>query len=319
MKIKLFTLFILTPILTYAQANKLYRKAIRATDLNEKIELFNQVINLEPKNLNAYFYRGIAKNDLGDYSGAIVDYSKILVYKPDADTYFNRGNSRYSLKDYEGAKQDYQKALDIDPDFIDALFSLATSKYDLNDYYGAIKDLNNVIETDPYHAKAYKLRATSYSALEKHEMALKDYSFLVLIYPNAETYFDRGLFYMELNHHEQALSDFTKSIRHDKKNPFTYFFRGISNLHLAQYANAVSDFSINTSFDSSDFDALIGLAIGYNKLNDLPNAQLNFEKAKKILAKTAKTKNTKALEFYADSYWYQKQYYFFINGVKDLE
>ncbi|WP_199114608.1 tetratricopeptide repeat protein [Snuella sedimenti] len=319
MKIKLFVILTAIPILTNAQANKLYRKAMRSTDLNEKIELFNQVIKLEPKKLNAYFYRAIAKNDLGDYSGAIVDYSKILIDKPDADTYFNRGNSRYSLQDYEGAKQDYQKALDIDPDFIDALYSLASSKFELNDYNGAIEDLSKVIEAAPYHAEAYKLRATSYTILKKHEMALKDYSFLVLIYPNAETYFDRGFFYMTLNYHEQARSDFSKSIRHDKKNAFTYFYRGVSSLHLGQYNKAIADFSINVSLDPSDFDALIGLAIAYNKLNDLPNAQLNFDEAKKILAKTSSIKNTKALEFYANTYWHQNQYYFFVNGVKDLD
>ena len=37
------------------------------------------MISEEPKNLDAYFHRAIAKNDLGDYRGAIVDYSKIIV------------------------------------------------------------------------------------------------------------------------------------------------------------------------------------------------------------------------------------------------
>ena len=63
-------------------------------NLEERINLLDQVISLEPKNLDAYFYRALAKNDLGDYQGAIVDYSKIILIEPDADTYFNRGNSR---------------------------------------------------------------------------------------------------------------------------------------------------------------------------------------------------------------------------------
>ena len=78
-KIIILTL-IISPLFTYSQANKIYRKAIRTTDLKERIKLFTEVIKLEPKNFDAYFYRGISKNDLGDYNGAIIDYSKAFLY-----------------------------------------------------------------------------------------------------------------------------------------------------------------------------------------------------------------------------------------------
>ena len=76
-KLYVFILIILLPIFTFGQAKKLYRQATRATNPNEKIELLTKVIALEPKNFDAYFYRGIAKNELGDYFGAILDYTKI--------------------------------------------------------------------------------------------------------------------------------------------------------------------------------------------------------------------------------------------------
>ena len=97
----------LNSTLHFGQVNKIIRQASRETDLSKKVQLYTQAITLEPDNLDYYFYRAIAKNDMGDYSGAIVDYSKIIVEEPDADTYFNRGNSRYSLKDLKGAKEDY--------------------------------------------------------------------------------------------------------------------------------------------------------------------------------------------------------------------
>ena len=165
MKKLLLTLFILLPLLTIGQAGKLYRKALRSTDLKEKISLFSEVIKLEPKNLDAYFQRGLAKNDSGDYHGAIVDYSKIIVEQPDADTYYNRGNSRYSIKDLSGAKEDYAKAYMLDENFIDALYSLACVRYDLEEYKRAITDFSKVIKVAPSQPKLYTLRASAYKAL----------------------------------------------------------------------------------------------------------------------------------------------------------
>ena len=124
MKKHIILLLIICPIFGFAQANKLFRQATRTNNLSEKISLLTQVIELEPQNLDAYFYRAIAKNDLGDYRGALVDYSKVIVEEPDADTYFNRGNSRYSLKDFTGAKEDYAKAFMLDENFMQTALRL---------------------------------------------------------------------------------------------------------------------------------------------------------------------------------------------------
>ena len=59
-----------------------------------------------------YFKRGISKNSLQDYKGAIEDYSEAIRLKPDyAVAYYNRGNSKYSLQDYKGAIEDYSEAI----------------------------------------------------------------------------------------------------------------------------------------------------------------------------------------------------------------
>lgn len=125
---KLLALLLLLPLLNFAQVKKLYRQALRTSNLEERISILNEIIKQDPKNLDAIFQRGIAKNDLGNYRGAIVDYSRIIVENPEADTFFNRGNAKYSLQDLPGAKQDYAKAYMLDDNFIDALYSLACVK-----------------------------------------------------------------------------------------------------------------------------------------------------------------------------------------------
>jgi tetratricopeptide (TPR) repeat protein len=306
----------LIPLLTFSQANRYVRQALNSTDLNEKIELFTKAIELDPEKLDAYFYRGIVKNDLGDYYGAIVDYSKVIVEEPDADTYFNRGNARYSLEDFEGAKEDYKKAIEIDPYFVDALFSLGCANYDLGDYDSALIDFNKVIKIQPYYSKAYNLRANILSYQKKHKEALKDYTMGVLVDPNADTYYNRGVFYMEINYYKKAKSDFTSSLRFNANNGFAYFYRGASHLLLGKFRNAVSDFTTALKFDELDFDAMLGLSMAYYQMKDIPNTKLYLNKAKQILQ--TNTDDIKGIELYKNTYWYQNQFYFFNEKIGEL-
>lgn len=301
-------ILVFLPLITYGQANKIYRKALRATDLNERIALFTQVIELDPKKLDAYFYRAIAKNDLGDYSSAIVDYSKVIVFEPDADTYFNRGNSKYSLDDIEGAKADYENAVKLDPNFTDAIYSLGCAKYDLEDYENAIVDFTKVLKQVP-RPKVFTLRASAYRALKDYKNALKDYTYAILMTGNDHDYYNRGEFYLSVNLYKKANADFSKSIKINSNNSFSYFYRGTTYLLLGKYQKAVSDFTRALEFDPTDFDAMLGLALSYNGLNDVNNAKLNFQKAKTILS--SNNNDTDSIALFKNTYWYQNQNFVF--------
>ncbi|WP_298554810.1 tetratricopeptide repeat protein [uncultured Algibacter sp.] len=315
MKRLLITLLTIIPLLSFGQAKKALRKAVRTTDLNDKIKLLNQVIAEEPKNLDAYFYRAIAKNDLGNYHGAIVDYSKIIIEEPDADTYFNRGNSRYSIKDFIGAKEDYAKAFILDENFIDALYSLACVKLDLEEYESAIKDFTSVIKQAPNNPKTYILRASAYKAIEQFKNALTDYSTAILIAPNANNYYNRGAFLMDIKYYQEANKDLTKSLRLNRNNAFGYFYRGASNLFLGKFNDAISDFNEAIKFDAMDFDAYLGLAMAHNKNNELVQAKIYFDRANSIIIPN---KKLSSIEQYSNTFWFQNQYFYFNNSIISL-
>ncbi|NJX16146.1 tetratricopeptide repeat protein [Tamlana crocina] len=312
MKNKILLLLIIVPFIGFAQVNKLLRQAKRSNNSNEKIELLTQAIALEPKNWDAYFYRALAKNDMGDYGGAIVDYSKIIVEAPDADTYYNRGNSRFSIKDFTGAKEDYAKAYMLDDSFIDALYSLACVKFELGEYEEAIEDFNTVIKKVPNQPNTYILRAAAYRALENYEKAAQDYSTAIYIEPSADAFYNRGAFYMDIKYYQQANDDLNKAIRLNSNHAFAYFYRGASHLMLGKFTDAISDFNKSIAFDANDFDARLGLAIAYYKLKDVENAKTNFKRANNILSIP---QDVNTIEHYSNTYWFQNQYYYFSNNI----
>jgi tetratricopeptide (TPR) repeat protein len=60
------------------------------------------------------FIRVIAKYDLGDFKGAIVDYNQVLKINPNyAKAYTNRGLVKYDLGDKQGALSDLKTAAQL--------------------------------------------------------------------------------------------------------------------------------------------------------------------------------------------------------------
>ena len=308
MKKYIILICLIFPLITIGQANKLIRKALKSEDPNEQIQLYTEAISLEPKNLDALFYRGLTKHSIGDFNGAILDYTKVIFYEPSADVYFNRGNSKYSLMDYNGAKEDYSNALKLNSQFIEARYSLAVTKNDLKDYHGAIAILDL-----PYVTKSHPILlqlARAYSGLEDHVKAFNNYNDALLLYPDTSTFYARGVFYMSVNYYQKANNDFNSAIYLDNNNIPAYFFRGISSFFLGKYQKALEDFSTAVQFDATDFDAVLGVALANLKLNDIAGAKLNFDKAKTII-KVTDISQEDNLELFKNTYWFQKQYYAF--------
>lgn len=311
---KYIILFIaLLPLLGLAQSNKFVRQGLRASNPDEKINLFSQAIELDPENLDAYFYRGVTKDNIGDYEGAILDYTKVIFFEPSADVYFNRGNSKYSLMDYVGAKEDFEKALALNPEFMEAKYSLAITKYDLKDYKGAVADLNALPKT----SYVYLQLGRSYEALNDYKNALNNYSLAILNDKSSQNFYARGLFYMEINYYKNANEDFTVSFYLDNSNVPALFFKGASHYLLGEFDLALNSFSMVSQNDPNDFDAHIGLALTYLHLNDLPNSKLNFNKAKSIL-KGSDDSMPDTIKLFENTYWYQKQYNAFNRDFENL-
>ncbi len=78
----------------------------------EAFESFTRVIQAEPKNMYAYYNRGIVLSNLNKYKEAVNDFDVALAidstYAPAMN---NRGNAKYLLGDLEGACKDWKKSM----------------------------------------------------------------------------------------------------------------------------------------------------------------------------------------------------------------
>ena len=91
------------------------RNALSYDDYALSIQYFSQVISAKPYLYEPYFFRGLAKFYLEDYTGAETDCTKSINLNPYyVNSYEVRGLSRINLQDYMGAALDYEEAIRID-------------------------------------------------------------------------------------------------------------------------------------------------------------------------------------------------------------
>ncbi|MEH2178129.1 tetratricopeptide repeat protein [Nostoc sp.] len=120
-----------------------------------------QAIKINPQDAIAYKKRGNARSDLGDFEGAIEDYTQAIQINPSyADAYYNRGNARSDLGDFEGAIEDYTQAIQVNPSYADAYYNRGNIRLEIADKQGAIEDFQKAADIYRKEGKLEALKDT---------------------------------------------------------------------------------------------------------------------------------------------------------------
>ena len=93
-------------------------------DHHAAIAEFNRVIELDPKNEDAYAFRGSSYASLGEWDKAISDFTYVIALNRKDDYYFQRGGAYFMLEKFSEARSDLETALRINPENADAKATL---------------------------------------------------------------------------------------------------------------------------------------------------------------------------------------------------
>ncbi|MBD2563125.1 MULTISPECIES: serine protease [Nostoc] len=151
-------------------------------DYKGAIANYNQALQINSNNPDAYFRRGAAYNELKDYPAAFKDFEQVIRLTPkNAIAYAYRGFVRAQLKDYQGSLADADKAISLnnDPKSRTSALSYAvrgTANFGLNDYQQAIADIGQVIQRLPNQPEPYGLRGIVRTVLKDYKLAIADYN-----------------------------------------------------------------------------------------------------------------------------------------------
>lgn len=95
----------------------------------------------------AYYNRGLAYADKGDYDKAISDYTKAVELDPKlAGAYNGRGNAFYDKGAFDNTIADYNSAIQLTPKWAVLYYNRGNAYLKLGDFTNAESDLNKAKE-----------------------------------------------------------------------------------------------------------------------------------------------------------------------------
>ena len=238
-------------------------------DYKGAITDYTQAIRLNPDYADAYYNRGIAKSNLGQHFAAIADYDIAIRLNPDyTGAYNNRGIAKSELGQYFAAIADYDIAIRLKPDDATAYYNRGAAKGKLGQHFAAIADFDIAIRLKPDDATAYYNRGVAKDELGQHFAAIADYDIAIRLKPDdADAYNNRGYVKSKLGQHFAAIADFDIAIRLKPDDATAYYNRGVAKDELGQHFAAIADYDIAIRLKPDDAKAYLNRGIAKALLN----------------------------------------------------
>ncbi len=161
-----FALLLALPLAVFAQSRKqaqsLYAQALREAatgDPYKAIETLTHANQSDPTYQAPLFYRAELKSALGDYYGAIDDYTVLLRMEVgEVDALVGRARNRMLLRQFRMAKLDLHHAITHSPTDPQANGLMHEVELTLNAYESAFNEYSQMVRSEPENPQGYYLR-----------------------------------------------------------------------------------------------------------------------------------------------------------------
>lgn len=309
------TLFLLTALgSALAQSNKSARslhqeaeEALSKKQFIKSLEALNQCLRSSPYFYEAYYTRGLVREQLTKFEEALTDYNIYLESMPDhAEALFSRATLRYKLGQYELAKADFIRLLGLPSGETTTVFfqqdqySSATTKifttqgsnmaYILNyigltetklrNYEAAIEALDSAISLNPKDADQFVNRGLAKENNQDKVGAIEDYRLALAINP------EHGLAQhnlVALNGIQGSTEDSQKllveSIERNPGLPYAHAQLAFSKFSAGDFKGALEEYDLAIEIDSTDVNYLFNRGLVREKMKDYEGSIDDFTKA----------------------------------------
>ncbi|MBT7746945.1 MAG: hypothetical protein HN725_16770 [Alphaproteobacteria bacterium] len=203
-----------------------------ARSVNSRLEFCSTVIEDQTSSAldkkNAHFNRGQIKQNSGDFSGAVKDFSFVIQIDPGRyEGHFLRGKLYSFTKELRKARADLNEAIRIRPAEEEIRIARAMVLIDLKEFSSSLKDLDMAIRMDDRNAKTFLVRAFVRYQLGAFKESLSDINkfFSTSNSQNWRAYVLRSAIYRRLRNDVNANQDMKNAldIATDKQSVRTYF------------------------------------------------------------------------------------------------
>ena len=219
------------------------RSALQEGKYAAAIENFNILTRLDTTDYWSFFFRGIAKYNLGDLRGAQTDFDTSVRLNPVfTNGYHYRAITKSRFGEYDAALKDMQQAIDLRPGYMGLYFSRGVTFFLAQRFEDAVSDFDRYIKREEKDPSAYLNRGASYLFLGDTLKALQDYNTAIKIDRfEPEAYLRRGRLSASQGDYDAAITDMDQAIRLDTTNTYAYFNRALMHYEAKNYNSAMAD------------------------------------------------------------------------------
>jgi tetratricopeptide (TPR) repeat protein len=191
--------------------------AYESQNYQEAVNLFNDLLTLDPENYLAYNGRGSAYTDLQDYEQALADYTRTIELGPlFPHSFYNRGRVYSLLGRYDEALPDLEKAIELAPPQFSyrAYGNIGLIYHKQGRYDEALEAFNqSIAHNQENRADVYFFRGETYTALQNYEAALSDFQAAIDRFSKYDrAYQSLGYAYFKMNQPEEARQALQKAL-----------------------------------------------------------------------------------------------------------
>lgn len=146
------------------------------TEWRDSLARLNDSIRMYPSSTDFRLKKAAVNIELEQWSYAVDEYSRVLQLDPkNLAAYYYRAYANSLMRRYDLAKVDYESFLSLVPKHFEAQLGLAVVKRKLGRQLDAMDELNRLVQLFPDSALAYAARAGYEAELQKYELALYDW------------------------------------------------------------------------------------------------------------------------------------------------
>lgn len=260
------------------------RLALQDGKYSAAIENFNILARLDTTDYWTFFYRGIAKYNLGDLRGAQADFNTSVRLNPVfTNGYHYRAITQSRFGNYEQALADYQKAIELRPGNEGLYYSRGVSYFLSQQFDKAVADFNRYIRKQPKDPSAYLNRGASYLFLKDTTAALDDYNKAIKLDRfDAEGYIRRGRLYVSMGKLDDGIADLNRAIEIDGENSFALFNRALTLYEVNDYKGAMNDLNKVLELEPGNALTLYNRGLISAQMGEYENALEDFDRVANI-------------------------------------
>jgi tetratricopeptide (TPR) repeat protein len=245
------------------------------------LTLFDRAMEVDARNAVLLNDRGLALQLLGRLAEAVESHGKAVEIKPEfAEACFNRGNALAMMERHADALASYDAALHIRPVYAEALGNRSTVLQRLGRLQEALEGYAEAIRLKPDYADAHSNRGVTLRSLERNEEALASYQQAIRLRPgHVDAIFNRGNAFLDLRRHDEAIASFEEAIRLKPGHATAYYNRGnaLHALHRCEEALASFGEAIRAKPDYAE--AFNNRGVTLQELRRFDEASANFAEA----------------------------------------